>query len=351
MAEDGPGRRPSTRGPRQRVARARRLAVLAAVTAVGVAASACVQVDVPESMAGPEPTVVPPPAAAPDVDTTGCDPDTVTHSLRPDAAALAAAAGGEVAPDSYMAEIQARERLRVGVDTATLQFSSVNPFTGEFEGFDVEIAREIAIALFGRPDAIEFVAIPYSERVGVLAAHPEPLVDLVVNTFTINCARDAEIDFSTEYFTSTQKLLVRTDSEARSIEDMTAEHRVCATANSTSIGNLTALPEPRPEAVPVLDQADCLVLLQQGRVDAISTDDTILAGMVAQDRNLQIVGDGFSQEPYGVGLPPDRPEFVRYVNAVLEQVRSSGRWNELYDEWLFDLLDEDADPPVALYED
>jgi polar amino acid transport system substrate-binding protein len=324
---------------------------LVALAAVCVAASACARTDVPDALPGPTTTVVDPGGAAPNADTPGCDPATVTASLRPDAAAVAAAEGGAVAPDSYMAEIQARRRLRVGVDTATLQFSSVNPFTGEFEGFDVEIAREIALALFGTRDAIELVAIPYSQRVDVLAAQPEPLVDIVVNTFTINCDRDAQIDFSTEYFTSTQKLLVRTDSEARSIGDMTAEHRVCATANSTSIENLTALPEPRPEAVPVLDQADCLVLLQQGRVDAISTDDTILAGMVAQDRNLEIVGEGFSQEPYGVGLPPDRPEFVRYVNAVLDQVRSSGRWTELYDEWLFDLLDEDAEPPAALYED
>ena len=347
-AEARPGCPERARRPVRPVARPRLVVALAAVCA---AATACAQVDVPDALSGPEPTTIDAGASAPAADTSGCDPATVTHSLRPDAAAVAAVESREFAPGSYMAEIQARGRLRVGVDTATLQFSSVNPFTGEFEGFDVEIAREIALALFGRPDAIEYVAIPYSQRVDVLAAQPEPLVDLVVNTFTINCDRDATIDFSTEYFTSRQKLLVRTDSAARSIEDMTAEHRVCATANSTSIENLAALPEPRPQAVPVLDQADCLVLLQQGRVDAISTDDTILAGMVAQDRNLEIVGDGFSQEPYGVGLPPDRPEFVRYVNAVLEQVRSSGRWTELYDEWLFELLGQDAEPPVALYED
>ena len=324
----------------------RRLALLAAVC---VAAAACARTDVPESLSGPTTSTTEAAAGRPP-ETPGCDPDTVTSSLRPDAAAVAAAEGGPVAPDSYMAEIQARGRLRVGVDTSTLQFSSVNPFTGEFEGFDIEIAREIALALFGSAEAVEFVAIPYSERVAVLAADP-PTVDIVVDTFTINCDREAQIDFSTEYFTSTQKLLVRTDSEAQSIEDMTADHRICAAANSTSIENLAQLPEPRPQAVPVVDQADCLVLLQQGEVDAISTDDTILAGMVAQDPNLEIVGEPFSQEPYGVGLPPDRPEFVRYVNAVLDQVRSSGRWTQLYDEWLFELLQTDAEPPVAQYED
>ena len=166
-------------------ARARRVGALARG---GGPAPACALVDVPESLSGPDPTMIDAGATAPDADTSGCDPATVTHSLRPDAAAVAAVESRTFDPGSYMAEIQARERLRVGVDTATLQFSSVNPFTLEFEGFDVEIAREIALALFGRADAIEYVAIPYSQRVDVLAAQPEPLVDIVVNTFTINAA-------------------------------------------------------------------------------------------------------------------------------------------------------------------
>ena len=334
---------PWWKGPSHSTAR---LVPVAFLAAMGLVASACGRTNVPPALAGPTTSTTE--AAAPRPETPGCDPDTVTHSLRPDAAAIAAFETGDVEPGSYMAEILDRGRLRVGVDTSTLQFSSVNPFTGEFEGFDVDIAREIAAALLGSPDEIEFVAIPYSERVQVLAADP-PVVDIVVDTFTINCDRDADIDFSSEYFTSTQKLLVRVDSEATRIDEMGPEHRVCAAANSTSIENLAALPEPRPQAVPVADQADCLVLLQQGRVDAISTDDTILAGMVAQDRNIVIVGDGFSKEPYGVGLPPGHPEFVRYVNAVLEQVRSSGRWTELYDTWLFELLGVDADPPDARY--
>lgn len=323
---------------------------------VGLLATACGQTDVPGSLPGPT-TSTTGPAAAPPPDTPGCTLDNVTQSLRPDAAAIAAVESGTVEPDTYMDEILGQGRLRVGVDTSTLQFSSVDPFTGDTAGFDIEIAREIANALFGSPDAIELVAIPYSERVNVLVPDEESgqtEVDIVVDTFTINCARDAQIDFSSEYFTSTQRLLVRVDDPAEGIADL-AERRVCAAAGSTSIDNINALPEPRPIAVGVTDQADCLVLLQQGQVDAISTDDTILAGMVAQDPNIELVGAGFSQEPYGVGLPPDRPEFVRYVNAVLEQVRSSGRWTELYNEWLLDLLHAPGEaappPPAAEYED
>ena len=333
----------------------RRLRIAACGLALAALAAACSQVDVPESLAGTTTTTIEPPAPAPPAQDPNCTngvDGTAVQSLRPDAAAEEALATREFPAGSYMAEIQARGRLRVGVDTQTNLFSSVNPRTGEFEGFDVEIATEMAQAIFGdAPGTIEFVAIPYSQRVQVLAAEP-PSVDMVVDTFTINCVRDDSIDFSSQYFMSTQKLLVRTDSQATGIQDLGPDDKVCAAANSTSIETLAGLPEPRPEAVPVVDQADCLVLLQQGQVQGISTDDTILAGMVAQDPNVHIVGEPFGDEPYGIGLPPGHPEYVRFVNAALEQVRSSGRWAEIYATWLDGKLPSETggQAPVASYE-
>jgi polar amino acid transport system substrate-binding protein len=333
------------------IGRSRRRWAAAAAVVAALAAAACSQVDVPESLPGPTTTI--PPQAAPRPETPGCDETTVTRSLRPDAAALAALESRQFTPGTTMAEIAARGTLRVGVDTSTLQFATVDPDSGDIEGFDVDIAREVAAALFGDRDRVELVAIPYSERVNVLVpdeATGETGVDIVVDTFTINCVRDELIDFSTEYFTSVQKLLVRIDSGITGVGDLTAGHRVCAAHGSTSIENLAAL-DPRPIAVGVTDQADCLVLLQQGRVDAISTDDTILAGMKAQDLNVDIVGDGFSAEPYGIGVPQDQPEMLRFVNAVLDRVRASGTWNDLYEEWLADLLGGNVTPPAAQYED
>ena len=338
-----PGRRAR---PRARAALARSVALAAAMAFAVVLAAGCARTDVPESLPGPTTTTVP--ATEPPPETPGCDPDTVTHSLRPDGPA-----GTQVDPGSYMATVRDRGRLRVGVDTSTLLFSSVNPRTGDFEGFDVEIAREVAEALFGTPDAVEFVAIPKSERVNVLLGD-EPL-DMVADTFTITCARAADIDYSSVYFTSHQRLLVRMDEPAESVEELVAnaddpaDAKVCAPTGSTSLRNLEALPDP-PELVAAPSQGACLVQLQQGDIAAVSTDDTILAGMVAQDPNLHIVGEPFSTEPYGLGLPPDHPEWVRYVNAVLEDVRSSGRWSDLYNRWFLAPMDT-ADPPDAVYQD
>jgi polar amino acid transport system substrate-binding protein len=353
-AIEAPGTSPAgTRLARRRLSRSARgsfVTAAATLAVTGLALGACSRTDVPEALPGPTTSTTEAPAPPPDPP-ANCSEDTVTASLRPNGPATT-----DVAANSYMADIKERGRLRVGVDTSSLLFSIVDPSSGDFEGFDIDIAEEVAIALFGTAEGtVEFVAIPYSERVNVLTATNDdgvPLVDLVADTFTINCRRDADIDFSTEYFTSVQKLLVPSDmADDTTIADLSPDQAVCAALGSTSIDNLNALDDPHPRVVGVPNQADCLVLLQQGQVDAISTDDTILAGMVAQDPNIKIVGEGFSAEPYGLGLPPDRPEWVRYVNAVLEDVRSSGRWDQLYDQWLRESLGVDASPPAAAYDD
>ncbi len=320
----------------------------AALLVAALALASCAQTDVPESLPGPTTATTQP--AAPPPETPDCDPATVTASLRPDAAALAAVSTGDVPAGSYMAAIRERGRLRVAVDTSTMLFSIVDPRDGEFSGFDVDMAEEVAIALFGEAtdETLELVAVPKAQRVDVLLG--EGAVDMVADTFTINCARDAEIDFSSVYFESHQRLLVRADDPSASIEEFAANGgRACAPTASTSIDNMNALPDP-PEIVDAPSQGACLVLLQQGQIEGISTDDTILAGMVAQDPTLEVRGDDLSAEPYGLGLPPDRPEWVRYVNAVLEDVRSSGRWDEMYDTWFTERLGDQA-PPPATYRD
>lgn len=305
--------------------------------ALAVLAGGCASAEVPESLPGPTSTTTTAPDPQPEPDCG--DP---VASLRPEGPATA-----QVPPGSYMAEIQARGRLRVGVDVATLQLSSVDPLTGEFEGFDVDMAREVANALFGTPDAIAFVGIPSSERIAVLV---DGQVDLVADTFTPTCSRREEVEFSTDYYTSRQTVLLPRTDPAQSVADL-AGYRICASAGSTTLANIAELPEPGPVPVPAAQRADCLVMLQQGEVDALSTNDTILAGFRAQDPNLRIIDESINTEPTALGLPPGHPEWVRYVNAVLEDVRSSGRWEQLYDEWLADLLGPSPGPPAPTYLD
>ena len=107
---------------------------------------------------------------------------------------------------------------------------------------------------------------------------------------------------------------------------------------------------PPPIIVTVVSWADCLVALQQREVDAISTDDSILAGLVAQDPYLHIIGPNMAQEPYGIGINLTNTGLVRFVNGTLERIRRDGTWNTLYRKW-FSVLGAAPAPPVPRYVD
>jgi polar amino acid transport system substrate-binding protein len=314
------------------------------VVAAGLVLSPLVlsPIDVPPDLPGPttSTTAAPPPSTAP------IDCGNPVASLRPTGPSTT-----DVAPGSYMEAIKAQGRLRVGVSPTTLLFSAVKPDTGEFQGFDDDIAREVATALFGDPAKVEFVAIPQTDRIPSLV---EGRVDMVASTFSINCARRQDIAFSTEYFTSGQRLLVPKEVTATRLDELGPDARVCAASGSTSLDVMRSQPVP-PKVVPAASHAECLSLLQQGQIDAVSTDDTILAGMVVQDPNVEIRGGRMTEEHYGLGLPPGHDDWVRYVNGVLENVRSSGRWGEIYNQWLLGPMETinptTPAPPPAVYAD
>jgi polar amino acid transport system substrate-binding protein len=292
--------------------------------------------DVPRPAGMQDPAVLPSASAAP---RGSCNP---RASLRP-AATLPAA--GQMPAGSTMARILQRGRLIAGVDQNNYRFGFRDPSTGELTGFDVDIARQIARALLGDPTKIQFRAISSAERI---KAVQDGTVDIVVRTMTMTCDRWEQVSFSTEYFTAGQRILVTRGSPVKGIADLGGQ-KVCATAGSTSIRNIAAAPA-RPVPVAVTDWTDCLVLLQQNQVAAVSTDDSILAGLAAQDPNTEVVGPKFSDEPYGVAMAKNAPDLVRFVNGVLAQMRADGTWAGLYGRWLTELGPVPA-PPAAQYRD
>jgi len=251
---------------------------------------------------------------------------------------------GQMPDGSYMAEIVKRGRLIVGVDAATTLFAARNPLTGQLEGFDIDVLREVSRALFGDPDRIEYRVIPYSQRVQVLERLE---VDVVADTFTINCGRWARIAFSSEYFRAGQRLLVRSDSKVDSIKKLDAARgSVCAPKGSTNIDNLA--PYKNVKVVAVDDLGACLVLFQDGSVDAVTADDTVLEGFRSEDPYAKVVGERFSDEPYGIGISKHRTDFVRFVNAVLERMRADGTWKRIYTRWL-GTAGGVPEPPAPVY--
>jgi polar amino acid transport system substrate-binding protein len=253
---------------------------------------------------------------------TSCDP---TASLRP-------AGPLRVTPGSFMARIRARGYLIAGVDQNTYHFGFLNPLNGQIEGLDIDMIHAVAAAIFGNPDKVVFKAISDAQRIPEVRSGA---VDIVAHTMTINCARLQQVDFSTVYYDAGQRILVRSDAPVKSLSDL-GRQKICATTGSTSIANIRAdypgVGGPVIVAVPYW--TDCLVLLQQGAVAAISTDDSILAGLAAQDPWTKIVGPRFSSEPYGLAISQQHSDFVRFVNAVLQQLRVNGKWAASYARWV-----------------
>ncbi|GAB1641081.1 glutamate ABC transporter substrate-binding protein [Krasilnikovia sp. MM14-A1259] len=314
---------------------ATRAALAVTVLCATAALTGCTAVDPPPAVqAAATPASSTP--AAPD---TSCQP---RRSLRPSGALPQP---GRMPAGTFMAQIQKRGRLVLGTSQDTLLFSSRNPFTGAVEGFDVDMGRQIAEAIFGDPNKLQIKVIGNDKR---LDDAEDGTVDLVAYTMTMNCERWNRVYFSTVYYDAGQKVLVSTNSGAKSIADLGGK-RVCAPTGSTSLKNLEKL-TPQPKAVGRPSFGDCLVAFQQNEVEAISTDDTILAGLAAQDPYAKVVGERFTEEPYGMAMSQKHPEFTRFVNAVLERNRANGTWKRTYDRWL-GRFGAAPQPPVAEYKD
>ncbi|MGQ0839416.1 glutamate ABC transporter substrate-binding protein [Actinokineospora sp.] len=322
-----------------------RRVVLVAVLAL--AATACsatgkpVDLAVVNSVERPQPVGVevnPPTTTGAATQVPPCDP---AASLRPGALP----APGAMPDGTTMRTIQDRGRLIAGVDQNTFLFGFRNPTSNALEGFDIDRVKEIAAAIFGDPNKVQYKVITSAARINALKNGE---VDIVVRTMTATCARWVDINFSAIYYVAGQRLLVDKSSQITGVDQLGGQ-RVCATKGSTSLNKLRDSPAP-PVVVAVDNWSDCLLMLQQGQVAGVSTDDTILAGMVAQDPTVRMVGPRFTEEPYGIGIPKQSEDMVRFVNGVLAKSISGGSWAESYGRWLAQ-AGEQSPPPTAKYRD
>jgi polar amino acid transport system substrate-binding protein len=263
-----------------------------------------------------------------------CDP---TASLRPFPTKAEA--------DAAVADIRARGRLIVGLDIGSNLFSFRDPLTGEITGFDVDIAGEIARDIFGAPSHVEYRILSSEERITALQRSE---VDVVVKTMTITCERRKLVNFSTVYLDANQRILAPRDSPIVKVGDLSGK-RVCVARGTTSLQRIREI-DPQPIIVSVVSWADCLVAMQQREIDAVSTDDSILAGLVEEDPYLHIVGPNMATQPYGIGINLNNTGLVRFVNGTLERIRRDGTWNTLYRKWLTVLGPAPA-PPTPRYVD
>ncbi len=230
--------------------------------------------------------------------------------------------------NTTMGKIQEAGQIKVGVKFDVPLFGFKNPQTGEVEGFDVDMAQAVADALGVEVKLVEAISdnrIPYLQ---------DGTVDLVFSTMTITTDRDAEIDFSRPYYIAHGKILVRGDSDVQNIDDLGAGTTTCTALDSTY--ETTIIPEQAPDTkIKALGTySECFAQLQRGSVDALITDDVILAGFLQQDKTMKIVGENLTTDPYGAGVKNKDKEFADFVSGIIDEMLQNGEWEALYDKWI-----------------
>jgi len=239
---------------------------------------------------------------------------------------------GDFEAGTTMAELAEAGTIRVGTKYDQPGFGFLN-LEGVPEGFDVEIAKIIAGELGIPEDGIQWSEAPSAVREEVLERDE---VDIVVATYTINDERKQRIDFAGPYYIAGQHIMVPADNTTitgpESFES--GEHTVCSVQGSTPSENIRPYLANEDEQLVLFDvYSRCVEAMDAGDVDAVTTDNVILLGFIADNPDgYKLVDSGtFTEEPYGIGVQKGDDEFRSFINDVLEEIVADGRYDEAWD--------------------
>src|SRR5687767_2713563 len=216
-----------------------------------------------------------------------------------------------------MAELAEAGTIRVGTKYDQPGFGLEN-LEGEVEGFDVEVAKIIAGALGIAPEDIEWQETPSAVREEVLEGDE---VDMVVATYTINDQRKERVSFAGPYYVAGQQIMVASDNDTitgpESLRD-NPDATVCSVTGSTPSENIRQYLASDDQLVLFDEYSQCADALSNGQVQAVTTDNVILLGFVSEsDGAFKLVGEQFTEEPYGVGIAKGDVAFCEFINETL----------------------------------
>lgn len=247
--------------------------------------------------------------------------------------------------DSHMAAVQKRGKLMVGVKSELRGVGYLNPMTGKYEGFGVDLARDLAQRIFGEPGHVEFKPVLPRTRVSMLT---EGLIDVDIETMFVTPARVKVIDFAEPYWGSPTLILVRKDNNT--IKDkMDLKGKTVATSKGSSTERDFREQRhgyPKVNLLLFDSPVESTEAVNIGRADATVFDEAIGLSIMMVAPNYKFVGKPIKFSYYGIGIKKDRPEFVKFVNAWLTDIKKSGRWTELYKK---NLPGNPPKPPVPPY--
>lgn len=247
-----------------------------------------------------------------------------------------------------MAALAESGTIRIGTKYDQPGFGLLN-LDGVPEGFDVEIGKLIAGELGISEDNIEWSEAPSAVREEILERDE---VDLVVATYTINDARKERIDFAGPYYIAGQHIMVRADDDSitgpESFED--GDKTVCSVQGSTPSETIREYLANEDEQLVLFDvYSRCVEAMDAGDVDAVTTDNVILLGFIAENPDAyKLAPSGtFTDEPYGIGLQKGDDDFRAWINDLLEEIVSDGRYNDAWQRTAGEFDPELPTPPTV----
>jgi len=251
------------------------------------------------------------------------------------------------AAGTTMANLQAKGKIVVGVKFDQPGLGQKNPTTNKVEGFDVEIAKQIALGIFGGnindiESKIDFKESTTPNREAFIE---NGTVDMVVATYTINDARKQRIDFAGPYYVAGQDIMVKvSDNSIKGVNDLNGK-KTCSVRNSTPAATVKRL-APQADLTEFDQYSDCVQALRDGRVQSVTTDNSILLGFVnSSPTEFKIVGNKFTEEPYGIGVKRGDDAFRNFINDRLEAIYANGEWAKLFAATLGKLGIPTPNPP------
>ena len=216
-----------------------------------------------------------------------------------------------------------------------------------YTGLDVDVAKYVAKEMGFAEDKIEFKESPSAQRESLLA---NGQVKMILATYSITDTRKEKVSFAGPYLVAGQDLLVKADSTITGPENLGGK-KLCSVTGSTSAQKVADTYAKTVQLQKYDTYSKCVEALAGGSIDAVTTDNTILAGFAAQAANqgkFKVVGKTFSTERYGVGLKKGDTETCTKVNDALKKMVDSGEWQKAFDKNLGTAglkLDPATNPP------
>jgi glutamate transport system substrate-binding protein len=230
------------------------------------------------------------------------------------------------AAGTTMAKLNQAQKITVGTKFDQPGFG-LKGLDGKPAGFDVEIAKLVAGELGIPADKIEWKETPSTVREQVIE---QGTVDMVAATYTINDTRKQRVDFAGPYYVAGQSILVRKDESAITGPDSFKDgaKKVCSVTNSTPANNIKKYLQNEGAQLVLFDvYSKCVDALKGKQVDAVTTDNVILTGFIANNKDqFKLAGEKFTQEPYGIGVKKGDTAFRNFINDTLEKIAKDGRY-------------------------